>query len=847
MNPPLANRIAAAAAAIAYGLAYAKFGYDAPWVTPEAPSVILLEGGLHAALLPIVLVLLQLTAWRYAVSRLEPARQATFYRAELATHATWLAAAAIGFAASFSTGLTFAALAVQAGLQAACLRRAAGTAMLEARHSLAALFLVSGFAALIYQVAWQRILFTQFGVNSESVTAIVSVFMFGLGVGALAGGWLQSRFPERLVHIFVATELGIGLFGLVSAEMIELVRPQGEPTMLGLIVRVYAVLGVPTLLMGATLPVLIAYFQRHLRNIGRTVGLLYAVNTFGSALAAFATVQVLFVLTGLRASIVLAAFCNFLTAAMVWRVSLRLRAEEGAGAAPAAAAPPSGARPHALPYGMALAGLAAIGFISLSLEILWFRLLGFLTASRPEVFGMLLAAFLVGIASGSLRAQRFGHDDALARTRLAHDLLFAAAGAFLAVPLISFVTAAAGKAIGLDVAYVGAGLIAFWCGGVFPAIVHLASRDREGATSQVATLYFANIAGSALGPLLTGFLLLDHVDLGPAMAIAAATTLAFAVALAPRGMHAGRFAAIAIGAVVVAALAYGPLYTGHMERLQHAKFGSPPFRHVIQDRTSIITVDAASEDIMYGHGIYDGRFNIDPVVNSNLIERAYMVAGLHRAPRRVLEVGLSTGSWTKVLSGLDGLEELHVVEIGRGYGKVIARYPLIATVLSDPKVKIHLDDGRRWLASHPEQRFDVIVMNTTFPWRSNSTNLLSKEFFELARSRLNPGGVVYYNALGSDHTPFTAAHVFRHVVHYSSMVAASDAPFDMSIDERRANLLRFRGTDGKPLFERDAEFRHKLESMLASPLADVRGELLARRDLLLVTDDNMATEYKVRY
>src|SRR3954468_7445927 len=147
MNPPLINRLAAAAAAIAYGLAYAKFGYDAPWVTAEAPSVILLEGGLHLAALPIVLVLLQLTAWRYAVSKIDPARQAVFYRAELATHGAWLAAAAIGFAIGFSTRLTFGTLALHAGLQAACLRRAAGAAMLEARHSLAALFLVSGFAA----------------------------------------------------------------------------------------------------------------------------------------------------------------------------------------------------------------------------------------------------------------------------------------------------------------------------------------------------------------------------------------------------------------------------------------------------------------------------------------------------------------------------------------------------------------------------------------------------------------------------------------------------------------------------------------------------------------------------
>src|SRR5262249_42932164 len=143
------------------------------------------------------------------------------------------------------------------------------------------------------------------------------------------------------------------------------------------------------------------------------------------------------------------------------------------------------------------------------------------------------------------------------------------------------------------------------------------------------------------------------LDLGPAMALAAGTALAFAIAVAPRSARGARPAAIVAAGALVAAIAYVPLYDGYLERLQHARFGSTPFKHAQQDRTSIITVDAAREDIMYGHGIYDGQFNIDPVVNTNLIERAYMVPGLHRSPKRVLEVGLSTGSWTKVLSGYE--------------------------------------------------------------------------------------------------------------------------------------------------------------------------------------------------
>src|SRR5260370_32410011 len=85
------------------------------------------------------------------------------------------------------------------------------------------LFLVSGFAALIYQIVWQRALFTAFGVNIESITIIVAVFMFGLGVGSLVGGWLSQRFPGHLPQMFLISEVSIGLFGLVSLPLIKAV------------------------------------------------------------------------------------------------------------------------------------------------------------------------------------------------------------------------------------------------------------------------------------------------------------------------------------------------------------------------------------------------------------------------------------------------------------------------------------------------------------------------------------------------------------------------------------------------------------------------------------------------
>ncbi|HLL53004.1 MAG TPA: hypothetical protein VK447_05620 [Myxococcaceae bacterium] len=181
------------------------------------------------------------------------------------------------------------------------------------------LFFVSGMAALVYQVTWQRLLYASFGVNIESVTLIVTIFMFGLGIGSLWGGRLSRRAPEKLPGLFLLCELLVGAFGLASVPLIKLVGAAlvtAPPSVTGF--AIFALLAVPTLLMGATLPILVAYANEQFQNVGRTVGLLYFVNTLGSAAACFLTADVLFVLGGQQAAVLCAAAFNLLVAALVW-------------------------------------------------------------------------------------------------------------------------------------------------------------------------------------------------------------------------------------------------------------------------------------------------------------------------------------------------------------------------------------------------------------------------------------------------------------------------------------------------------------------------------------------------
>jgi len=188
------------------------------------------------------------------------------------------------------------------------------------------LFLVSGVAALIYEIVWQRVLFSSYGVNIESVTIIVSLFMFGLGVGSLLGGLLSERFPEHLPLLFVACEASIGLFGLVSIPLIQFVASRTlDLSLTGVTLAVYGLLCVPTMFMGATLPILVTYLHRHFRHIGRSVGILYFFNTIGSAAACVLTVDLLFVFVGRQAAASLAALLNFLVAGCVLAYAQRLQ------------------------------------------------------------------------------------------------------------------------------------------------------------------------------------------------------------------------------------------------------------------------------------------------------------------------------------------------------------------------------------------------------------------------------------------------------------------------------------------------------------------------------------------
>jgi spermidine synthase len=256
--------------------------------------------------------------------------------------------------------------------------------------------------------------------------------------------------------------------------------------------------------------------------------------------------------------------------------------------------------------------------------------------------------------------------------------------------------------------------------------------------------------------------------------------------------------------------------------------------------------------------MYDGRFNTDLKHDSNGIVRPYALSLFHPAPRHVLMIGLSSGSWAQVIANNPEVASLTVVEINPGYLELVGRAPEVASVLANPKVTVVTDDGRRWLRLNPGRKFDVIVSNTTWHFRANVTNLLSAEFLELVRDHLEPGGVFFYNTTGADRVQRTGCLAFAHGGRFTNHMAVSASPIAWDFARWRRTLEAYR-IDGKAVFDlANAGDRAVLDHLMAmaaslapgaardadspiEPCPDILARTAGKR---IVTDDNMGSEWR---
>ncbi|WP_445356756.1 hypothetical protein ACJJIC_08295 [Microbulbifer sp. ANSA002] len=490
-----------------------------------------------------------------------------------------------------------------------------------------------------------------------------------------------------------------------------------------------------------------------------------------------------------------------------------------------------------------------VGLLSLGEEIVWVRIVSFFAHSVPQSFSFVLFWYILGIGLGALLGIKL-LKKINASEEVAYILLFLSGILVVASPRLTEILI---RMDGLPLLFgvliaLGAGLK----GAIFPLVHHWFSRKGDKLGRSLSWVYFCNVLGGALGPVIVGFYLLDIFSMFELLALLGGGEVLVATALLMR-----KQIGILVGAGVGMGWAFTFLILWHqepiLERLISYQHGDQTsITNLLENKHGVIyTLNDGSggSDSIYGGNVYDGGFNVNLGDNGNGISRAYVLAGLHENPKKVLVVGLSSGSWVRVISAIPGVERIDVVEINPGYSDIISRYPGASNILSDSRLRFIYTDGRKWAARSIQEgaKYDLVVMNSTWHWRAYSTNLLSLEFFENVQSILNDDGVFTYNTTWSLDSFYTALNVFPYAYMYKNIVYASNRDLNKKFAENQNRLCNLDPIKIEGQSCKDEEFRasiHKLRSAKFLELEEVMVYTGMMRKPELITDDNMLTEYK---
>ena len=479
------------------------------------------------------------------------------------------------------------------------------------------------------------------------------------------------------------------------------------------------------------------------------------------------------------------------------------------------------------------------GFLSLSLEVIWIRLFGFSAFSIPQAFSFTLALFLLGIAFGALIGKNICQQGKASIDVVGKVFFISAVFDCIAIFLIiSFATSL--------FVYIVFTVFILTCallrGIVFPIVHHLGSENKKTGAA-ISNVYFSNVVGCTIAPIFVGFYLLDVLTTQQTYLVVIMITLAVAFFCIKKSSL--KWTSIALASVLLPITLFVP------EKLIYslAQKENMQLEQLIENKHGFIQVylNEDKDEMVFGGNVYDGMLNVDLEHNSNGINRAYLLPVIAPDAKNVLVIGLSTGSWVRVLTAMPGIESITVIELNPGYPQLAELYPEMAELLKDKRVNIITDDGRRWLNRNPDKKFDFILMNTTFHWRNYISNLLSQEFAQLAKRHLTDNGFMYFNTTNSYDAYYTSKSVFPYVYEYSRMSLASLKPISIPTKEKIASLLsKLRWNEANYVFDTAQKLDKAVEKMSEYSLVNyenINFSVLGREPEI-ITDTNMITEYK---
>jgi spermidine synthase/MFS family permease len=703
----------------------------------------------------------------------------------------------------------------------------------------AGVFFISGFAALLYQVSWQRMLAIFSGADVHSATLIVAAFMGGLGVGNLAGGHLADRLSaRRALLLFSIAELFIAVFGIFSARLYYdyLYQQFGQVDMPAPIIGglLFISLVWPTFFMGASLPLLARALTHGIERAASVIGLLYGVNALGAAAGALVSTWWLLPRLGLDGSVQFGAVLNVLCAAVLFPFAILLKRS----VMPVTLAPADEEHTRAV-HAPAVAGFsfpvwaavfALSGMVALSLEIAWFRLLGVMVKSTAFTFGTLLSLYLAGLGAGALAgsaiAPRVRRPAVVFLSLQAGSALAACVLLALLVRTVDRIPAVWGylgtfeplsvraQLAGLQgmpsgspdsqgpmlflIMYVGIPALlvlpsTLLMGCSFPVLQRVVQTDLRRIGRRVGVLLLANVMGSMAGAAVTGWVLLDWFGTAGTLrliALAGALFAALAMVIAGRDAStsgwrlraAGGTAALMFAATIAGmpgtTMLWTNLHGAAAERVIIGEDGSGVSLVKAQPARAVVFVNGLGQSVMpYGD------------VHTAL---GALPAFIHPAPRAAVIIGLGSGDTVHAAAGRRDLESITCVEIvGSQIGTLRALgavwpYEGLRHLLADTRVRHLAADGRIHLR-RGRGKYDIVEADALRPSSAYSGNLYSEEYFTVVRDSLAPDG------LAATWVPTVRVRnafmrVFPHVVSVPGILIGSQSPIALDREAIAARL-----------------------------------------------------------
>ncbi|MGE0493208.1 MAG: fused MFS/spermidine synthase [Vulcanimicrobiota bacterium] len=644
-------------------------------------------------------------------------------------------------------------------------------------------FFFSGATGLIYQVLWTRRLTLTYGHTVLAVSTVLTAFMAGLALGSMAAGrWSDSRSGQVPASRFLAyygwleafvggwAFLTLPLLGLVEKGYVALASSgvDGTPLHVACFFGAALVLVPPTTAMGATVPLLTRLLVQQRQDLGRVLSRLYGLNTLGAVLGAGLGGFVLLPVLGLIPSMLLTALVNLLIGygAVVVSQENTVQGEADDQTATTVGEERFALKGLAVPFTFCLAGIA-----SMSYQVGWNRALALSLGSSIYAFSTILVCFLTGLGLGSLVYASLARRGTPRAYHLGVLYLLIAVGGGLTIPTLGYLPRLFIKALTMlggesfvgvltvDVAlsFLVLGPPTFLMGLGFPlaTAVYAGGLGRLGRS--VGDVYSANTLGCIMGAFITGFVIIPQV--GAQWSLQIATLIYLGCALLMVLLEPSRVrwpAAVAIPFLALLAWNVPGWSTGVMGAgvaVHPEAFLDPADKRELRFPDPAVFVDglSATVTLTFSSGFFETlslRVNgkTDASTGSRDERTQYFLGYLptlfHPAPKRVGVIGLGAGFTLQAVAACPGVEQIICAELEPAVYQVGEYWkPHNGRVLEDPRVEVHLTDGRTFVLG-AEQKFDVLISEPSNPWIAGVGNLFTRDFYFRALDRLNPDGIM---------------------------------------------------------------------------------------------------------